>query len=283
MERISETARWVAWARAEESLRPDALFVDELAVEVRRRYPADRPVPGRARALFVIRTRFFDDYLTAMAEAGLAQIVLLAAGLDARAFRLAWPDGTRLFEVDLPGLFEEKEEVVRVAGIRPRCSRVIVPADLTGASWTRELAAAGFDCGVPTAWLAEGLLFYLAERQSGRLLSALGRLSAPGSALGLDHVNTAVFVNARSRQWLATMERSGRGWRSATDEPQRWLARHGWRADVREPADADVCHGREFAPAFLPGESRPRRWLITARLPDAPGEQPPLPHEVPKA
>lgn len=283
MEPISETARWIAWARAEETLRPDALFIDELAVEFHRRYPADWPVPDNPRALFVLRTRFFDDYLTAMAEAGLAQIVLLAAGLDARAFRLAWPNRTRLFELDLPGLFEDKEKVIRAVNIRPRCSRVIVPADLTDASWTRELVAAGFDPSVPTAWLVEGLLFYLAEQQAERMLSTICRLSAPGSTLGLDHVNTAVFVNARSRQWLATMDKSGRGWRSATDEPQRWLARHGWQANVREPTDADVCHGRHFATTFLPGDKVQRHWLITAHLKDAPTQRPPLPHAAQNA
>ncbi|NRQ35405.1 SAM-dependent methyltransferase [Nonomuraea sp. NN258] len=266
MKSISETARWVAWARAEESLRPAGLFVDELAVEVHRRFPADQPLPSKARARFVIRTRFFDDYLTALARAGVAQVVLLAAGLDARAFRLDWPAGTRLFEVDLPGLFEEKEKIVGAVGARPRCARVVVPADLTDAAWTSELAAAGFDPGVPTAWLAEGLFFYLTEHQADQVLSGIGRSSAAGSALGLDHVGTPVLADAQSRRWLASMDERDRGWHSAVDRPEHWLAGYGWQADVRRSTDADLAHGCALAEVRPPGEPTRRHWLITARL-----------------
>lgn len=107
----------------------------------------------------VIRTRFFDDYLLAAAAGGCHQVVLLAAGLDTRAFRLPWPDGVRLFELDLPTVLSFKDVVLAQQAAVPRCARMTVPVDLR-ANWPVELAKAGFDHTVPTAWLAEGLLLY---------------------------------------------------------------------------------------------------------------------------
>src|SRR5579884_2771734 len=166
---IGWTALLVARARANESRRPDRLFDDPLAAafvkaggEVLAR--AEQSLPGgddvnRWREDSVaLRTSFLDGVLVSACEAGCRQVVLLAAGLDARAFRLDWPPGTRLYELEMPDVLSFKERVLADAGAKPRCERIVVPADLRDAAWPARLQAAGFDARQPTAWIAEGLL-----------------------------------------------------------------------------------------------------------------------------
>ena len=146
---VSRTAVGVAALRAYESSRPDRLFEDPYAAAFAEagRAALPRTEDGHARlgALMypqvVVRTRFFDDYLLG---GGCTQVVLLAAGLDARAFRLAWPPGTRLFELDLPEVLAFKDDVLAAHGATPACERVVVPADLRE-DWATALREAGFD------------------------------------------------------------------------------------------------------------------------------------------
>jgi methyltransferase (TIGR00027 family) len=158
---VGKTALGVAVVRARESRREDRLFDDPYAqafvAAAPGAFPDGRPETGGRRATpgplaslgaafyahAVIRTRFFDDYLTTAATAGCGQVVLLAAGLDTRAFRLAWPAGTRLFELDPPDVLTFKESVPAACGAVPRCERVTVPADLRE-DWPRALASSGF-------------------------------------------------------------------------------------------------------------------------------------------
>jgi hypothetical protein len=84
-------------------------------------------------------------------------VVLLAAGLDTRAFRLTWPDGVRLFELDLPDLVDYKERVLAEQAAVPRCQRTVLRVDLRE-DWPARLESAGLRPGEPTAWLIEGLL-----------------------------------------------------------------------------------------------------------------------------
>ena len=167
MEGVSKTALWVASMRATEAARPDRLHSDPLAaafVAASGAEPIGAP-PGAAEFL-AIRTRFYDDFLD---DAFVPQVVLLAAGLDSRAFRLSWPSGASVFELDLPELMSFKETVVADSGVVAACSRVVVPIDLR-TDWASALLAAGFDTSVPTAWVAEGLLQYLSAEENDRLL-----------------------------------------------------------------------------------------------------------------
>ena len=112
--------------------------------------------------LYGVQTRFFDDFFTAAVEDGIRQVVIVAAGLDSRAYRLEWPSGTTVFEVDLPDVLQFKARVLAENGAEPRAHRIEVAADLrTG--WSRELEAAGFDAERPSSWSAEGVLPYLTE------------------------------------------------------------------------------------------------------------------------
>jgi hypothetical protein len=166
---VGRTAVWVAGLRAVEGERADRLFEDRFAAAFVSAAgggvaAATAGVPPGASEFLAIRTRFFDDQARAACTAGIRQVVLLAAGLDCRAFRLDWPAGVRVFELDLPDVFAFKVPVLAAAGARPRCARVAVAADLR-AEWTGALTA-GFDPGAATGWLAEGLLPYLAARTS---------------------------------------------------------------------------------------------------------------------
>ncbi|MBN0043321.1 SAM-dependent methyltransferase [Streptomyces actuosus] len=273
MSSLTETARWIACARAAESLRPDRLFEDPLAVTYLRRTDPDlyaglRSQPGARFDVLAVRTRFFDDHLLhAVTEGAPRQVVVLAAGLDGRAFRLAWPAGVTLYEIDLPEAVEEKSAfLARHGPVADRCRRVPVPADLT-ADWPSALTAAGFRDDLPTVWLAEGVLYYLTEDQVDTVVAQLTERSAPGSVLCLEQVNTDLYRAPWMREWLRSLRDEGRPWLSGVADPETWLAGHGWRAVVREPCDLPEAAGRRVPrtpPRDVPGAAR--TWLITADL-----------------
>jgi methyltransferase (TIGR00027 family) len=264
MEPVSDTAKWVALARALEGRQKKPLFVDDLAKEFIRRYPPDFTQPPIGSAdFFAVRTRFFDDFLTRAAASGISQVVLLAAGLDSRAFRLVWPAGTHLFEVDLAGLLREKEAVLAEVGAEPRCTRTPVASDLRS-SWLADLLAAGFRPDAPTAWLVEGILYYLAPDEADRLIATLSEAAAPGSVLGAEHIGNGVFRSESLRPFLAKLRRRGCGWNSGVDEPEQWLAGHGWQAAACEAAALGAMHGRWQQPSGPAAADGLRTWLMTA-------------------
>ncbi|SFW87805.1 Leucine carboxyl methyltransferase [Amycolatopsis australiensis] len=249
---VSRTAVGVAALRAYESSRPDRLFDDPYAAAFAAAGHPALPATGRGDAqarlgmLFypqvVIRTRFFDDYLLG---SGCPQVVLLAAGLDARAFRLAWPPGTRVFEIDLPEVLAFKDEVLAAHGASPACERVVVPADLRG-NWAKAVRDAGFDPAVPTAWLAEGLLIYLAREDAERLLTAVRELSAPGSRIAFEHrpgtPPESLIARARATEGgepVTALWRGGLGGRAP-----EWLAAHGWEPSTVTRAELAARYGR---------------------------------------
>ncbi|MET8630744.1 SAM-dependent methyltransferase, partial [Kitasatospora sp. NPDC004669] len=171
----------------EQPPRPAPLFVDPYAAEFVTAAGLPTGAPARisalGRALYahsVLRTRFYDDRLLA---ARASQVVLPAAGLDARAHRLDWPPGTRLWERDLAPVLAFKELELGPAGATVRCERTVLPGDVLHPEWPGRLVAAGFDRRLPTAWLTEGLLVHLTAEEASGLLTAVGTLSAPGSRL----------------------------------------------------------------------------------------------------
>ena len=188
-----------------------------------------------------VRTHFFDAYFDAAAEAGIRQIVILAAGLDSRAYRLDWPAGTAVYEIDQPKVLEYKAHTLKQHGATPRAVRHEVPVDLRD-DWPKALRDAGFDPGVPTAWLAEGLLMYLPADAQDRLFENVTDLSAPGSRISAETMG----IHAADRR-ERMRERFGRlaaqfGIDDTLDigeltyeDPDRadvavWLAEHGWQS-----------------------------------------------------
>jgi methyltransferase (TIGR00027 family) len=177
-------------------------------------------------------------------------VVLLAAGLDTRAYRLAWPDGVRLYELDLPEVLSFKERVLAAQDAVPGCDRTVLPGDLR-TDWPTRLTEAGFDPAAPTAWLIEGLLVYLTAEEADLLLTRVGELSAPGSRLSFERNNAASVIASRDRsdiEQYASLWKGGLGEDSAA-----WLDRHGWRTEVHELTDAATAYGRPVPDPSLSG------------------------------
>jgi methyltransferase (TIGR00027 family) len=272
---VGLTSRWIAANRAREAEAPEPLFDDPYAAALAgeegfallaagqkaKPWPtADGPDPYLS-----IRTRFFDDALMRVAnEANLRQVVLLAAGMDARAFRLPWPEGTTLFEVDRDDVLDHKEAVLHALSARPKCPRQVVLADL-GGDWVGALLQAGFDAERPAAFLAEGLLAYLEPEAVTSLLGALRGFARPGSWLGLDVIGSGLISSPYSKPFLELFQRLGCPWRFSTDEPEQLLARYGWSARAVLPGQPEAHYGRwpfPVAPRDVPGF--PRSYLVTA-------------------
>ena len=253
---VGGTSLGVARARAWESRRPDGLFDDPYAKAfVAASPPASAPArPGgsRARLAFhvIIRTRFYDDYLLGACEAGCRQVVLLAAGLDTRAYRLPWPDGVRLYELDLPEVLSFKDEVLTGENAVARCSRTTLPVDLRE-DWPDRLVEAGLDPSRPTAWLIEGLLVYLTADEAARLLTRVGDLSAPGSRVSFERNNAAAVIAEQDRTGIeeyADLWKGGLG-----PDTAGWLADHGWRTENHELTTVAAAYDRPLPDPSLSG------------------------------
>lgn len=249
---VPKTALGVARIRAGESKRPDRLFDDPFAAwfvaampdafaHDRNRSDDAKRIGARIALQVVVRTRFYDDYLLDATSDGIRQVVLLAAGLDTRAFRLRWPDGTTVFEVDLPEMVSFKNGVLSGHGSQPTAKRVPVTADLT-LDWPAAMAAAGFDPAQPTAWLIEGLLVYLTHDDASRLLGDVARLSASGSQLSCEQGRSA-------RQLAALGGESGASeatklWQGGIEDVPGWLDDHGWSTETHDLAVLANRYGR---------------------------------------
>jgi methyltransferase (TIGR00027 family) len=196
-----------------------------------------------------VRTRFFDDFFT---RAGTPQAVILAAGLDCRAYRLAWPADGAVFEVDQPRVLEFKQQVLDQQGAVPSTRRIAIATDLRD-DWAAALIAAGFDPGQPTAWALEGLLPYLPGPAQDALFGKLHELSAVGShiaaELGPDPGGVQEFADSMpSINELSTQPPIADLW---YDDPRidtkDWLAERGWdvsTVDLVEKAAHE--YGRPF-------------------------------------
>jgi methyltransferase (TIGR00027 family) len=233
MEGVGATALLTAAARALETERAGGLLSDPMARSMAGEEGFDLlalgatgPVAVNGTPLYVLRHRFFDDLLIELTSSGLRQVVLVAAGFDTRAFRLDWPPDTQLFEIDQFAVFAHKETVIDGHRSTPGCARHLVAADLRE-NWPELLLSAGFDPERPTAWVAEGLLFYLPEPSLHRLIDDLYRLSAPGSCLATDMMGAARGPPQAFRDLFA---RLGAPFLFTTDDPAGLLRSHNWDA-----------------------------------------------------
>ena len=271
---VAQTSRWMAAARARENERSDRLFHDPLAAELagpegfawlgRTDPPGSLGGPG---VYAVVRTRFFDDFLqTVCQDSEVRQVVLVAAGLDTRAFRLDWAPGTRLYELDLPEVLDYKKTVVRDAGAKARCLRRPVGVDLEEPDWSRFLRAAGYRPDKPSVWILEGFLFYLDRSAVEVLLQKIDALAADSSFLGVDIMNRQSLLSPMTWPLLTVLDQSGAPAQFGTEEPEKLLARHGWKAEVTQPGEKEASFGRWPTPA-LPRwvAGFPRAFLARAR------------------
>jgi methyltransferase (TIGR00027 family) len=155
--------------------------------------------PARMARGMAVRTRFYDNFFVDATRGGIGQAVIVAAGLDARAYRLPWPDGTVVYEVDMPDVIEFKSATLSKLGAEPTAERRTVAVDLRD-DWPAALQAAGFDTRAPSVWSAEGLLVYLPTEAQDALFGNITALSAPQSQLAAEFVpDTTLFADPRWR------------------------------------------------------------------------------------
>lgn len=201
-----------------------------------------------------IRTRFFDDFFADATAAGIRQAVILAAGLDSRAYRLPWPPGTTVFEVDQPQVVEFKTATLSELGAAPTADRHTVAIDLRE-DWPAALRDAGFDPTQPTAWIAEGLLGYLPAEAQDRLLDQVTAQSVPGSRFATEGL---LDINEINRDELRNrMQRNNERWRQHgldfdmaalvyfddRKDAGTYLSAHGWQTDSVRNAELFARHG----------------------------------------
>ncbi|MGW7384486.1 class I SAM-dependent methyltransferase [Streptomyces sp. NPDC054794] len=274
MNGVGQTSLWTAAARARESARADRLFHDPYAELLAGPHGQDllshfhtSRASDEGNPFLPIRTRWFDDALHSALEAGIRQVVGLGAGLDTRAYRIDWPTGTTLFEVDQPSVLGYKRAVLDKAGITPSDSLTTVPADL-GDDWSTALTAAGHDASQPTMWFTEGVLFYMPRKLAGDVVLRAAALSAPGSRLTVDLIGTGIFRFPYMQPFLRKLEDAGSPWQFGTDDPGDFLIENGWHTNVvTEPGRPDASYGRWSSAANpVELENLPRSYLVAGHI-----------------
>jgi methyltransferase (TIGR00027 family) len=200
-----------------------------------------------------VRTRFFDSFFLSAAEAGVRQAVILASGLDTRAYRLPWPARTVVYEIDQPQVIEFKTRTLADLGATPTADRRAVGIDLRD-DWPAALRASGLDPARPTAWIAEGLLGYLPPDAQDRLFDNITALSAPGSRIGTGYVpDIGDRVQKRGRELSERWRRMGLNlnWSELVYADERndvvaYLSDRGWRTTVSSTPEMYARNGFEF-------------------------------------
>jgi methyltransferase (TIGR00027 family) len=266
---VGATATMVAASRAVASQGPDALLDDPLADPLVRAVGLDpfvRIIDGEIdfeddplfnrksrREQIAVRTRFFDDFFTGAARDGVRQAVILASGLDTRAYRLRWPAGTVVYEIDQPQVIAFKTTTLASLGVAPTAERRAIGIDLRD-DWPAALREGGFDVTRPTAWSAEGLLPYLPPEAQDRLFDHITALSAPDSRLATEHVpDPNAFSDERLQRISERWQRFGfdlnaadlfyRGQRNVVVD---YLTTHGWRVTPHPARELYARNGFEF-------------------------------------
>ena len=263
---VGTTATMVAVARAVASREDDPLFDDPFAAPLVRAVGLDfftRVADGEVEltdtgarvmaGVIAVRTRFFDDFFHAAGAAGIRQVVILASGLDSRSYRLPWPEGTVVYEIDQPQVIGFKTTTMGAIGARPATELRTVGVDLRE-DWPKALRDSGFDPHLPTAWSAEGLLVYLPPDAQDRLFDDIAALSASGSRLATEfHPDAAAGIGARakaiSEQFGDTgidLDISRLFYPGERSHVVGYLEQHGWQVSARTRPEVFAGYGRDF-------------------------------------
>jgi methyltransferase (TIGR00027 family) len=281
-ESVGSTALGVAAARAAETVSESPLIQDPFAQvfldaagpgmwsltsdpKLSAALTDLEPDVGAYRQVMVdfmaVRTKWFDELFLDAVSSGIRQVVILASGLDSRSWRLPWPDGTTVYELDQAKVLEFKTGTLARHGAQPLARLVSVAVDLRE-DWPKALRDAGFDASAPTMWSAEGLLRYLPAAAQDLLFERIDSLSAPGSRLATNGPSK----NAVNPELLASQREQSTRFRTAAAEvlgaeipnveelwyPEErteivdWLGAHGWDATAIGMADLLARHGRDI-------------------------------------
>ncbi|TGD85433.1 class I SAM-dependent methyltransferase [Mycolicibacterium sp. CH28] len=263
---VGATATSVAASRALASRGPDALIHDPYAgplVEAVGLEPLIRLASGEVNVeddpmlsrrhmteQIAVRTRFFDDFFTNAARDGVRQAVILASGLDTRAYRLSWPAGTVVFELDQPQVIEFKTQVLADLAATPTVDRRAIGVDLRD-DWPTALRDNGFDVNQPTAWIAEGLLIYLPPDAQDRLLDSVTTLSAPGSRFATEFMAAGTTLpdswRQRFKDWStrigSDIDLPALIYDGDRNSAGDYLAERGWKINVRTARESYAVNG----------------------------------------
>ena len=266
---VGATATMVAASRALASQGPDALLDDPFADPLVRAVGLDPfirildgeisfeddPLLNRKTRTeqIAVRTRFFDDFFTTATDAGVRQAVILASGLDTRAYRLRWPAGTVVYEIDQPQVIDFKTTTLADLGATPSTERRAVGIDLRD-DWPEALRRSGFNVHQPTAWSAEGLLPYLPPEAQDRLFDNITALSAPGTRLATEHIpDPNAFSGERVQRINERWQRFGLNFNAADlfYLGQRsivvdYLTSHGWRVTAYPAKELWARNGFDY-------------------------------------
>ncbi|MBV9350834.1 MAG: SAM-dependent methyltransferase, partial [Mycobacterium sp.] len=207
----------------------------------------------RMRDMMAVRTRFFDDFFVEAVDRGLRQAVILASGLDARAYRLPWPAATTVYEIDQPQVIEFKTRAMAQLGASPTAHHRTVAIDLRH-DWPTALKQAGFDATQPAAWSAEGLLPFLPPAAQDRLLDNITGLSSRGSRLATENLPDAARsvptmadrmreVTDRWRDHGFDVEMTDLWYPGDRNDVVDYLNGHGWDATAVYAAELFASHG----------------------------------------
>jgi methyltransferase (TIGR00027 family) len=265
---VGATATAVAATRAMASQHPDPLLDDPWADPLVRAVGIDtfiklidgeieptddRPLNRRAmNEQITVRTRYFDEFFLQATGSGIRQAVILASGLDTRAYRLPWPSGTVVYEIDQPEVIDFKTRTLAGLGAEATAQRRTVAIDLRD-DWPSALAEAGLDTRKPTAWSAEGLLVYLPPDAQDRLFDNIAALSAPGSRIATEHLDMRAIpsdwaqkLTERSRRIGSNINLAELFYTGDRNTASEYLTGHGWRVDIRTTEQAFAANGFEL-------------------------------------
>lgn len=293
---VGATATMVAAARARASMANDALIDDRFAeplvravgVEFLTRWATGELAAAdvddldagwgmqRMTDLLAARTRYFDAFIADATGAGLRQAVILASGLDARGYRLAWPPDMTVFEIDQPQVIAFKTTALAQLAAEPTADLRVVPIDLRH-DWPAALRREGFDPAVPTAWIAEGLLGFLPPDAQDRLLDNITALSAGGSRLATETFGSAPDDSARLEEMMRSatqrwrehgfdLEIADLGYHGERNDVATYLAGHGWHSVGITMSELLAANGFPTPPQVNTDASFPQASYLTSIL-----------------
>ena len=262
---VGATATAVAASRALATRQPEPLINDPFAGALVRAVGLDHcikiadgeleygddPLFNRQQMCeqIAVRTRFFDDFFIGATSAGIRQAVILASGLDTRAYRLAWPRDAVVYEIDQPQVIGFKSTVLAELGAKPAAYRRAVAIDLRE-DWPAALRDSGFDPGLPTAWIAEGLLIYLPPEAQDRLFDDITTLSVPGSRLATEHMDIqgspaewTERLSERSRRMGSNIDLAELFYTADRNSAREYLTSAGWDVAVESSRKAYARNG----------------------------------------